>query len=206
MPRLRPLAGALLGAALLAPVVPALAQNAALGRPVTLTGTFGVLRDGSPFDPTEPLAAGASLTDGLFTEEGRLWNRGTVWWDAAVQGSEANEIVIDLGGVRTIGGLTIQADDNDVYGIWFRAATGDAWTLWGWANPAGGGGMRTRSGAVAPFDAAQFRITGRDGDGYYSVSEFQATAVVPEPATVALVAVGGAGLLLGLRRRGRRTS
>lgn len=204
MSRLRLLAGLLVGAALLAPVAPGLAQNAALGRPVTLTGTYGALRDGSPFDPTEPLAAGSSLTDGLFTEEGRLWNRGTVWWDAAVAGSEANEIIIDLGGVRSISQLFLQADDNDRYDLWYRLDASSTWSYFATAVEVGGGGMRTRSGSFAPFEAAQFRITGAAGDGYYAVSEFQAISTVPEPSTVALVGVGGVSLLLVRRRRARR--
>ena len=190
--------------ALLLAAAPAHAQyNVALGAPVTLQGTFGVLRAGSIWAPAPAPAPAATVTDGVLLPEGTQWNTGTVWWDAAVPGSDDNAIIVDLGAVYAINFLRIQADDNESYLIDYRVAAGDPWITGLFAQQSAGGGMRTRSGAVGPFDASQFRIRGSGGDLYYSVSEFQAFAAVPEPATLALVGGGLAVVAIVSRRRRR---
>jgi hypothetical protein len=127
-----------------------------------------------------------------------------VWWDADVPGSDDNAIIIDLGAVYPINFLRIQADDNEEYPIDYRVAPGDPWITGIFATIAGGGGMRSRTGGfVPPFDASQFRLRGRVGDLYYSVSEFQAFTAAPEPATLALVG-GGLAAVAAMGRRRRR--
>src|SRR6476661_5817854 len=55
-------------------------QNVALGRPVTLVGTFGVLRPGSEWAPAPAPAAAATVVDGVFLPAATTWTQGTVWW------------------------------------------------------------------------------------------------------------------------------
>ncbi len=177
--------------------------NIALGKPVTAEGTFGVLRAGSIWAPASPPAAASTVTDGVFRPEGTLWTEQTVWWDATVPGSENNALIIDLGSVFSIIGLSIQADNNDEYRIDWRASASDPWIPNIWAPPCCAAGMRTRSGGFAPFDVQQFRLRAVNGDGYYAISEFPAIIATPEPATVTLVGAGVAVVAAAARRRRR---
>lgn len=179
-----------------------LGQNIVLNKPVTLHGTYGVLRPGSPWS-TNPVAAASTLVDGVFLDEGHLWNDGTIWWDAGVPASEDNYIEINLGGQYVFWEAWLQADNNDRYDIHRRDFAGN-WVSWATAATAPSPGMRTRYGNFSPlyWEATAFRIYGSAGDRYYSVSEFQVTgAPVPEPATLLL---GGLGLAAAWRSRRRR--
>ena len=193
---------AIAGAAVLSLATPLAAaqSNVALGKSVTITGEVGVITCCFPDATTFPPAPLSSLVDGVFRPAGTYWQDGTVWWDERHAGSLDNIVEIDLGGVYTISFLSIQADNNDFYAISRRDRFG-VWTPFVTAFPSGGPGMQTRAGAFPEFEATAFRIDASGGDLFYSLAEFQAIGVVPEPAVLALFAVGLAGL--GLRRRKR---
>ncbi len=170
-------------------------------------GLFGVLRAGSGWDPTEPLGTADTINDGIFFPEMTLWNHGSIWWDAMVQGSGNNTIVIDLQGAYHITGIITQADNNDNYLIdYFNPFTSN-WTPLGFWPAIDGWGLMTRpsSDQVTPlsitFDASMIRLSAFSGDSFYAYSEFQAFGTpVPEPSIMLLLGSGLAGLW-GFRRK-----
>lgn len=163
------------------------ADNIALNKPVTLEGTYGVIRSPSswPDATTYPVAAASTITDGIFRGDGTEWQDGTVWWDASQQQSAGNAIIVDLQGLYQITGLAIEADNNDRYEIEYHDVVADVWQPWVYANLTNSNGLWTRSGALGPIETDKFRIYGFDGDQYYSVSEFQAEGTaIPLPAAL----------------------
>lgn len=185
-----------------APAAPSAgAVNVALGKPVTITGEVGVITCCWPDATVFPPAPLSSIVDGLFLPAGTEWQTGTVWWDEANPGSLNNIIEIDLGGLFPIRFVSIQADNNDSYAVSYRDQF-DVWQLLGTAGPFGGPGMQIRSGTFfPPFEASAFRIDAFGGDGFYSVSEFQA---VPEPTSLALVLIALALFSASVRARAAR--
>ncbi|HEX9022770.1 MAG TPA: PEP-CTERM sorting domain-containing protein, partial [Geobacteraceae bacterium] len=141
--------------------------------------------------------------------EQTLWNHGSIWWDATVQGSENNSIVIDLQGIYHITGIITQADNNDNYRIDYFNPNTNSWTeLGSWRAVAGWGLMTRPSGDhvtqyPVDFDASQFRLSAFGGDSFYAYSEFQAfgTRAVPEPSTMILLGAGIAGLAIWRRKK-----
>jgi hypothetical protein len=182
-----------------------------LNKPVTLNGTYGLLRAGSGWDSTQPLGTASTINDGVFFTEATLWNQGTIWWDAMVSGSENNSIVIDLQGAYHITGIITQADNNDNYNIDYFDPFASAWVNLTYWPGVSGWGLVTRPNPdqITPFatsfNASQIRLSAFDlgvwGDSYYSYSEFQAFGTqIPEPATILLLGFGLIGLA-GLRRK-----
>ena len=194
---------ALLGFA--APVA-ALPNNVALGKPVTVTAPVGVISpagllagwgDGALFPPASLL----SVVDGVYLSEGAYWQTGTVWWDEQNAGSLNAILEIDLEGLFLIDFISLQADNNDEYVIYYRDQF-DAWLPYALVTAFGGPGVRERAGTVGSFVASAIRIDARNGDGYYAVSEFQASGrQVPEPGSALLIGAALAGLGLSRSRK-----
>jgi hypothetical protein len=210
---LSPAATALVTLVLIAAPVQAQFVNVALGRTVTGVGTFGVPRLGSPW--ANPASAPFStLTDGVRLPNGTNWQEGTVWWDRGGPIDRfAPEVLdtrleFDFGSSTTLSGFGLSFDNNDVYSVWTRLTLADAWTRWTGAFCNGcGAGLASGtfpSSVAGPRDARYVAVVASEGDGYYSLSEIELYAEVPEPATIGLLTVGLVALALTSRRRSHR--
>jgi hypothetical protein len=199
----------LVALALAAPAA-AVPVNVALGKPVTLLGTFGNSTAGTPIGWADPAPGPASLvTDGVFQPAHTNWQTDSIWWHQ-YDTLPPRQIVIDLQGVFTLTGAIVQADNNDIYPLEYQDIA-DVWHVL-WTVPAfATDGVVTRPNPAddleifnfAPVDAKALRISGTGGDLYYSVTEVQAFAqAAPEPTTLALLGIG----LLGSACWRRRTS
>jgi hypothetical protein len=176
------------------------AANVALNGNVSTTGSDFGLAGGWCCSSLAPLS---SVTDGAFLANGTQWNVGTVFWMGALG---ANTVTIDLLATSVVSGLTLQADNNDDYGISYRD-TGGTWHSLTTISPHRSWGMDMGNASFAPVTATAFAITAVGGDGYYSVSEFQAEGRVvpgvPEPETYALM-LAGLGMVGWMARRQKR--
>jgi hypothetical protein len=120
------------------------------------------------------------MTDGKAPIDGDNWD--TV--NTAVLAA-SGEIVWDFSSVRHIGGLRLQADNNDTYTV-SASNDGERWsTVWA-AKPVGVPGMQTRTSEPLDFLARYLRVTAAGGDNLFSVGEFEAfeTATAMASATV----------------------
>jgi hypothetical protein len=176
------------------------AANVALNAPVTLQGIFGVATSDDWGHP--PSAAAATITDGSYLTDGVQWNFDSVWWDARNGDSSNNAIIVTLPSIQSIDSFRIQADNNDAYQVDYW--TGSDWAAAGTLPSVDGWGMRTGDLLLAAsIITDSFRISA-SGDGWYSVSEFQAYAV-PVPGAALLFSSAIVGLVFSARRSPRRS-
>lgn len=160
-----------------------------------------------------------TVVDGIFFPRSTQWDQGAVWWDST-DGAE-RYLTIDLGGIFSIESFVVQADDNDAYILSYRDMISNTWvTAWDIPNldyigNENAWGLQTRPN---PFDdleryvlaeniitdALRFEGSLNTADSLFSVSEIQAYGEpVPEPATIALLGLGIAGLA-GYRKKFRK--
>jgi hypothetical protein len=179
--------------------------NAALGQPVTLNGSYPSFSYPGDLCGANPPQGPASLVnDGVFAPNQACFQGNTVYWN----GTE-NSIDIDLQGTYLLNGAIVQADDNDTYQLQYRDIGG---VYHDWFNVPGSCcfGMTTRPNPadntevqpLPPVQATGLRFFATGGDNYYSVSEIQAFADVPEPASLTFVGLGLA-IAGGLKLRRR---
>jgi hypothetical protein len=171
------------------------AANVALGGPVSTSG-------GPDFFTSPGWGAGApaplsSVTDGAFLPNNTQWNLGTVFWTGPYG---ADTVFVTLSQTSVVSSITLQADNNDDYGIAYRD-TGGTWHDLVTISPNRSWGLDMGNASFAPITATAFAITSVGGDGYNSVSEFQAIGQpVPEPETYALM-LAGLGIVGAVARR-----
>lgn len=174
------------------------ASNVALGKNVSLDGIFGLFGWGNGMTTTA-----ASVTDGTFLGNGHQWDLDSIWWDANHPGATNNKVEIDLGGNYQLNGFVLEADNNDVYRVEYFS--GGIWhTAWD-APMQGSWGMESRSATLgSDITTSKLRLRAMSGDGFYSVSEFQASGVqapVPEPETYAMMLAGLGLVAVAARKR-----
>lgn len=170
--------------------------NVALGAAVSISGPdFGNSGSWGGSSPA-PLS---SVVDGVYLPNGTQWNTGTVFWSGAY---DADSVTITLAGTASVSSLTLQADNNDDYLVRYLD-TADTWHSLTTISPHRSWGMDMGYATLSsPVLAKAFSISAVGGDGYYSVSEFQANGVmaVPEPETYAML-LAGLGVMGAVARR-----
>ncbi len=180
--------------------------NAALGKPVTLNGSYPTFTYPGNLCGVNPPQGPASLvTDGVFAPDQACFQGNTVYWQGLT-----NSIDIDLQGTFQINAAIVQADDNDSYELQYRDI-GGVYHNWYDVPFACCFGMTTRPNrfdntqaqALPTVVATGLRLFATDGDNFYSVSEVQ--VFTPEPASIALVGLGLAAAG-GLRLRRHRAT
>ena len=107
------------------------------------------------------------LTDGQSPLDGDRWDGP---FAAVLPGGAAIEW--DLGAPTPLTAALIQADNNDEY-LLEVSDDGVTWKPGFFFRPAEGGGLQTRDLASANVTARYLKLTGRGGDGRYSISELE---------------------------------
>jgi hypothetical protein len=122
----------------------------------------------------------ALITDGAVGPEGAQWDAPVV----VTFETPTSAVTYDLGEVRSISAVVVQADANDVYKISgsVDGAPSSYKPITELANVVSKGhGLRTRAVEFASSNVRYLRLGESAGDGYFSVSEFAAYCSKPNP-------------------------
>ena len=133
-----------------------------------------------PVEAQDVTGVPSLVTDGSVGPEGTVWD-GPV---AVILSNGGAALTYDLGGVRSIGALVLQADANDTYKVLGSAdgTPGSYKLLALLANVVDRGpGLRTRAVRFPAADVRYLRVGPGDGDGAYSIAELAAYCRAPEP-------------------------
>lgn len=167
---------------------------------VSVSGIHGTLRPGSPWGLNSTASSLVAPVDGIFAPNQQQWNNGSFWWDedpAVTRAKLYYEMQLDH--AYTVNRFVVQADDNESYLLEYW--DGGGWqTAFAVATLPSFGLVTRDSGLIGSITTDRFRFSATGGDNYYAVSEIQAFAAVPEPATWAMLILGF-GLLGGAMRR-----
>src|ERR1041384_8219659 len=161
----------LLAAGLALAVLPSIAAAAPCGTENLLAGKKPTASTGVKGDVGQ-------LTDGTVGPEGTQW-------DAPVTGTLENtnsSITFDLGEVRSVSAIVMQADANDTYKMMGSVDGSPASykLLVELPNVVNSGhGLRTRANQIAPTDVRYLRVGEANGDNYFSISELAAYCKAP---------------------------
>ncbi|HVT09373.1 MAG TPA: hypothetical protein VHO67_18060 [Polyangia bacterium] len=120
------------------------------------------------------------VTDNAVGPEGAQWDAPI----GVILDTPAGSITYDLGSVRPVGTFLLQADANDTYKI-FGADVDrpDAYKLLVEVDNVVniGHGLRTRTVTIDATPVRYLRVGEATGDGFYSITEFQAYCRAPTP-------------------------
>ncbi|HEX4404008.1 MAG TPA: hypothetical protein VH560_04220, partial [Polyangia bacterium] len=121
------------------------------------------------------------VTDEQAAPEGAQWDAPpAITFDTA-----AGSITYDLGKVLPVSAFTLQADANDTYKIWgsLDGTVGSFKLLVEVDNVVGtmGHGLRTRPVTIGSTMVRYLRVGEPVGDGFFSISEFEAFCQAPSP-------------------------
>jgi hypothetical protein len=183
------------------------ASNIALGKAVSLYDPLQEYGNSGSWAPGV-LDAPGSITDGVYLPAGSVWDDYTVYWTAPSTAASQLTLTVDLGGLYSLTGITLQADNNDLYSISYLDAA-DSWHGLGAIAPntdaSWGVGLGYLTG-LTDVVAKKLAIAALAGDLNYSVSQIAAEgSLVPLPAALPLFGAGLIGLAgLGARKRSAR--
>jgi hypothetical protein len=142
-------------------------------------GTENLLAGLAPSAKQEVAGNAALVTDGAVGNEGTQWDA-----PVAVTMGAQGSLTYDLGQLRPVGALYVQADANDTYRVLGSpdGTPGSFRLLAEIPNVIDRGhGLRYRTIELAPASVRYLRFGEGNGDGFYSISEFAAYCKAPSP-------------------------
>jgi hypothetical protein len=128
----------------------------------------------------------ARLTDGTVSSAGDHWNTNLT---ATFHSSQAL-VEWDLGETKPIRAAYLQGDNNDTYLVW-GSDDGTNFKVFWEAGQTHGGGMQFRAKDDLTASARYVRVTAREGDGLYALSEVQLFSAKPSPFPPKLTVADG---------------